>query len=76
MKSIKGYTAREANKILNRKGSFWEAESYDHEVADDEEFNRIVRYVLNNPVKAGLVKDWRDWKWNWRNGDNRSRNMR
>ena len=68
MQSIKGYTAREANKILSRKGSFWEPESYDHEVGDTDEFNRIVRYVLNNPVKARLVKDWRDWKWNWRAG--------
>jgi putative transposase len=66
MQSIKGYTARQANKILNRKGSFWEAESYDHEVGDSEEFGRIIRYVLNNPVKAGLVSDWRKWRWNWR----------
>ena len=24
-----------------------------------------IRYVLNNPVKAGLVKDWREWGWNY-----------
>lgn len=65
MQSLKGYTAHEANKILNRKGKFWEEESYDHEDRDDEELDRIVKYVLNNPVKAGLVKNWRDWKWNW-----------
>ena len=66
MKSLKGYTAHEANRILNRRGTFWEAESYDHFVRNDAEYDRIVRYVLNNPVKAGLVKNWRDWKWNWR----------
>ena len=66
MKSLKGYTAYEANRILGRKGEFWEAESYDHFVRDDAELARIINYVLNNPVKAGLVKDWRDWKWNWR----------
>ena len=66
MKSLKGYTAHEANRILGRKGEFWEAESYDHFVRDDAELARIINYVLNNPVKAGLVKDWRDWKWNWR----------
>jgi putative transposase len=65
MQSLKGYTAHEANKILNRTGKFWEEESYDHEVRNDEELDRIVKYVLNNPVKVGLVKDWRDWKWNW-----------
>lgn len=66
MQSLKGYTAHEANKILNRTGQFWEEESYDHEVRNDEELSRIIKYVLNNPVKAGLVKNWRDWQWSWR----------
>lgn len=65
MQSLKGYTAHEANKILNRTGKFWEEESYDHEVRNEEELDRIVKYVLNNPVKTGLVKTWKDWKWNW-----------
>lgn len=67
MKSLKGYTAREANKVLRRKGQFWDSESYDHEVRNGQEFARIKRYILNNPVKAGLVSDWRDWKWSWLN---------
>lgn len=66
MQSLKGYTARKANKILNRTGQFWEAESYDHEVRNAEELDRIIKYVLNNPVKAGLVKHWQEWQWNWR----------
>jgi putative transposase len=65
MKSLKGYTAREANRILGRKGQFWEPESYDHEVRDGQEFVRIKNYILNNPVKARLISDWRDWKWSW-----------
>ncbi len=65
MQSLKGFTAHKANRILNRTGKFWEVESYDHEVRNEEELGRIVKYVLNNPVKAGLVKNWRDWKWNW-----------
>ena len=48
------------------KEGFWDAESYDHFVRDDAELARIINYVLNNPVQAGLVKDWRDWKWSWR----------
>lgn len=65
MESLKGYTARQANKILGRTGKFWEAESYDHEIKDQESMARIVRYVLNNPVKAGLVSDWQEWPWTW-----------
>jgi hypothetical protein len=63
--SIKRYTAREANKILGRKGAFWQHESYDHVVRDGNELSRIIRYVKENPVKAGLVNDWKDWKWSY-----------
>jgi REP element-mobilizing transposase RayT len=65
MKSLKGYSAWDANRVLDRKGTFWEKESYDHVVRDDQEFDRIVKYVLNNPVKAGLVKDWQQWQWSY-----------
>ncbi len=65
MHSLKSYTAREANKKLNRRGGFWEHESYDHAVRDEEEWFRIVAYVLSNPVTAGLASDWREWKHNY-----------
>ena len=61
--SLKRHTAREANKILQRSGSFWQDESYDHFIRDDAELERIVKYVLYNPVKANLVKEQVDWKW-------------
>lgn len=63
--SLKRYTAKESNLILGRKGTFWQDESYDHVVRDGRELEAIVRYVLNNPVKAGFVKDWHDWKWTY-----------
>ncbi|HUR98190.1 MAG TPA: hypothetical protein VMZ26_09025 [Pyrinomonadaceae bacterium] len=66
MQSLKGYTAYQANKLLKRTGAFWEVESYDHEIKNEEEFGRVTRYVLNNPVKAGLVKDWTEWPWSYR----------
>ena len=65
MQSIKRYSAREANKILKRIGSFWQSESFDHIVRDDDELGRIIKYVLYNPVKAKLVNDWKDWKFTY-----------
>ena len=65
MHSLKLYTAREANKILQRSGAFWEHESFDHYIRNDAERKRIIKYVLENPVKAGLVKTWQDWPWNY-----------
>jgi len=68
MHSLKLYTAREANKILGRTGEFWQHESYDHVVRDEQEWQRIIKYVLNNPVKAGLVDTWENWPWNYFRG--------
>ena len=65
MQSLKGYTARKANRLLGRNGVFWQPESYDHVVRDANEWQRIVTYVLNNPVKAGLVDRWEKWQWNY-----------
>ena len=65
MQSLKGVTARDANLALGRSGAFWETESYDHYVRDEAEFFRVVKYTLNNPVKAGLIKHWRDWPGNF-----------
>ena len=65
LRLIKGATAREANKILNRTDAFWQHESYDRVVRDEKELNRIIWYTINNPVKAGLVKNAEDWKWTY-----------
>jgi putative transposase len=62
MQSHKSFTAKKGNAILQREGQFWEAESYDHIVRAGE-FDNIVHYILQNAVKAGLVKKWEDWKW-------------
>ena len=60
--SIKKYSARRSNKILNQTGHFWPAESYDRLVRDDIELFFTIRYVLLNPVNAGLVKQWSSWR--------------
>lgn len=65
MQSLKGYTARKANQLLECSGAFWHHESYDHVVRNASEWQRIITYVLNNPVKAGLVNEWTKWKWSY-----------
>jgi putative transposase len=63
MQSLKGCTARRSNQILGRSGRFWQPESYDHIVRDEAELERIRKYVVNNPVKAGLADSWHEWPW-------------
>ncbi len=63
MKSIKGTSAYYANKVLGKTGiTFWQKDSYDHYIRNDKEWNNIVAYILNNPVKAKFVKTWQEWE--------------
>jgi putative transposase len=63
-KSIKGVTARFADRILNRAGErFWQDESFDHWMRSEAEFVRTKEYVEHNPVTAGLVERPEDWRW-------------
>jgi REP element-mobilizing transposase RayT len=63
-KLLKGYTARCANLVLGRTGrAFWQDESFDHWVRNSAEQERIIRYIENNPVTAGLVSKPEDWVW-------------
>jgi REP element-mobilizing transposase RayT len=59
---LKGFTAHEANRILNREGHFWQDESYDHLVRSGE-FGRIMSYIENNAVKAGLAATPEGYRW-------------
>jgi REP element-mobilizing transposase RayT len=55
----KSYTAKEANKLLGRRGTFWQPEYYDHMIRDERDLAKAIEYVLMNPEMAGL----KDWKW-------------
>jgi REP element-mobilizing transposase RayT len=63
-KSIKNFSARQANSILGLTGRpFWQDESYDHWVRGPDEMELIVRYIEDNPVSAGLVDRPETWRW-------------
>ena len=68
LRKLKGKTARLANLALGREGSFWQHESYDRLVRDDQEFRRIENYILQNPVRAGLSVSPESYRWSsaWR----------
>ena len=60
---FKGYTAHEANRILERTGTFWMDENFDHWCRSDEKVKAAVEYIRQNPVKAGLVSRPEEWPW-------------
>ena len=60
--SIKSFTAHEANKLLKRTGQFWQHEPFDRYIRNRKHFVSVVRYIENNPVKAGLCSLPEDWR--------------
>ena len=59
--SWKSYTANEANKLLDRKGEFWQREYLDRYIRNAGHFSDAIRYIDGNAAKAGLVKYPADW---------------
>jgi REP element-mobilizing transposase RayT len=59
--SLKSFTSHEANKLLNRHGQFWIEDYFDRYIRNQEHFERTVKYIENNPVKAGLCREPGDW---------------
>jgi REP element-mobilizing transposase RayT len=64
LQRLKSYTATQANKLLERSGPFWQAESYDYVIRKGE-LEQVLAYVVENPVKAGLVEDWGQWRYTY-----------
>lgn len=63
-KSLKGVTAKKANTILGLTGKpFWQEESYDHLVRNEQEFAKIRMYIEENPVRARLVREAQQYRW-------------
>ena len=64
MQGVKGYTAYQVNQLQQQRDRvFWQDESYDHWPRDEAEFFRIIAYIENNPVAAGLCARPEDWPW-------------
>ncbi len=62
LEDFKRWTGHQAAKILAEDGdSFWQREWFDHWSRSDEQDEKIVGYIRNNPVKAGLVQEYTAW---------------
>lgn len=67
--SIKSFSANEVNKLLKRKGSLWQDESFDHIIRNGEEWAEKIEYIRQNAVKKGLVERPEAYKWLWARSD-------
>lgn len=61
--SIQSYTATMCNRVRGETGMYWQHETFDHWVRDELEMLRIIYYIENNPVKAGLAATAEEYRW-------------
>jgi REP element-mobilizing transposase RayT len=66
MQAIKGASAHFINRRSGRNELIWQEESFDRVVRSSESLDAKIAYILDNPVRKGLVGDWRDYRWLWR----------
>ena len=43
----------------------WQRNFFDHRLRNDESAESKVQYILGNPVRAGLIENWKDWPYYW-----------
>ncbi len=68
VRQLKGRSARAVNRPLGRSGALWQRGFHDHALRREEDLATVARYVVRNPVRAGLVRrvgDWPLWDAQW-----------
>ena len=65
MKAIKGASAHAINHRCGSHATVWQEESFDRVIRSSENLDAKVAYILENPVRKGLVNDWRAYRWLW-----------
>jgi len=72
VKNLKARSARSINRHLCRHGSLWQRAYYDRAARKDEDVRQIARYIVANPLRAGLVRnigDYPHWDCIWMTDD-------
>ncbi len=61
MKSFSSFTSSRINSALQRKGPFWQAGYHEHAIRGEKPLVAFLEYIAMNPVRAGLIDDFRQW---------------
>ena len=53
--TIKSFSTRSINRTVGRSGPVWQKGFYDHALRDEENLAAVARYIVANPLRAGLT---------------------
>ena len=65
MNGIKSSSAHFTNRQSGVHETIWQEESFDRVLRSSEKLDEKIAYILNNPVRSGMVADWREYRWIW-----------
>jgi REP element-mobilizing transposase RayT len=58
---MKSRSAQAINRALSRTGEVWQKGYHDHGVRQEEDLRALARYVVANPLRAGLAEHIGDY---------------
>jgi len=61
LRRFKSRSAHTINLVRQVPGPVWQSGFYDHRLRDDEDLRVQARYIVANPIRAGLVADIREY---------------
>jgi putative transposase len=62
---LKSSSSRQANRVLGQNGAIWQKSFHDHALRAEEDIRKVARYIVANPLRAGLVEQINDYPfWN------------
>lgn len=56
MRRVKAVTAGAINRHVGKQGALWMRAYHERALRHDEDIRTVARYVIANPVRAGLVQ--------------------
>ena len=68
LKQVKARSAIRINKVLKRDGRVWQKGFHERAIRDHEDLRTVARYIIANPLRAGLVRrvgDYPLWDAAW-----------
>ncbi len=62
LRQFKSFTTRQ-HQLRTGEPQLWQRSAHDHVCRTGETAETVLTYIINNPVRAGLVERWQDWPW-------------
>jgi len=46
-------------------GRIWQSGYYDHVLRKHENLKHLIKYILENPMRKGIVSNFVEYRWSW-----------